>query len=292
MTAAQLAPQSRERDGQLGRRLDRIRGAMRHGGMAAPAGENKPARELALVRAGDPQAGGLANDAQRRRCRQRRRRGDKVRRPGAADLFVIGEAEVHRRRGRRLPEGRDVREHDRDEAFHVGRTAPIDAAVANVGLERIARPVLSFGGNDVGMGGERDARPVRWAYGGENGSLVAGGIRDEARLDALGPQQRDNVLDDGEIGSDAHRRKGDEVGEDAQAAIERGLVVCRCAVHIGCRPRTLRDIDRPHATQATCGRRRGAVRIDRAHELFPVTLSERPAALRTKSSGPEKSNEL
>ena len=141
------------------------------------------------------------------------------------------------------------------------------------------------------MGGERDARPVRRAYGGENGSLVAGGIRDEARLDALRPQQRDNVFDDGEIGADAHRRKGDEVGEDAQGAIERGLVMRGCAVQNGCCPRTLRDVARPHATQATCSRRsRG--RIDRAHEFFPVTLSERPAALRTKSSGPEKSNEL
>ena len=86
-----------------------------------------------------------------------------------------------------------------DEALHVGGAAAVDAPVARIGPERMARPVLALDGNDIGVGGQGYARPVGGPDGRQDGGLVAGGVEDPPGFDTLGREQGDDVLDDVEV---------------------------------------------------------------------------------------------
>src|SRR3546814_3287138 len=84
----------------------------------------------------------------------------------AADLLVIGEAEVHRRVQAAVEEARRMGQRHRDEGFHVAGAAAVGAAAVLAHLPGIAGPVLVVDRHHVGVAGQRDAGAVGWAEGG------------------------------------------------------------------------------------------------------------------------------
>ena len=80
---------------------------------------------------------------------------------------------------------RDMRQHAGDEAFHVGRAAPDDAAVAHRRGEGRARPVLPVDRYHIGMRGQHDAAAILRADGREERRLPSGAVGNAARRDTV-----------------------------------------------------------------------------------------------------------
>ena len=87
--------------------------------------------------------------------------GDQPLRAEAADLLVVAEGEVDRERQVGGEIRRCLRQRDADERLHVGAAAAIQPAVAQLGAERIDRPVLAVPRHRVGVAG--DDHPGRLA---------------------------------------------------------------------------------------------------------------------------------
>ena len=183
---------------------------MRQRGMSASAGNNQPARDLALVRIADRKPGRLADNAQRRFDRGVCNVGHQIRCAEAADLLVIGQRDVNRRRGRGRCEMWDMRQHRGDEALHVGRAPPDDAAVAPCCGEGRARPVLARDRHHIGMRRQHDAGSVTRANGREQRGLASGCVADASRRYIVLRQIVLDPLHDIEIGLARDRREPDQ----------------------------------------------------------------------------------
>ena len=80
-----------------------------------------------------------------------------VARTEAADLFVMGEGEMHRAAQLLAGKMRGHRHGGGDEALHVAGAAPEEMAVAFDHPVGVAGPVLVFDRNDIGMARQHDA---------------------------------------------------------------------------------------------------------------------------------------
>ena len=132
----------------------------------------------------------------------------------AADLLVIGDRQMDRRRELGLDHLRHHGQTHRDEALHVGGAAAIELAVALDQLERIVAPVLTHHRYDVGMARQHQARAVRGANRDPQRSLLSGCVHKALALDAEPGEIALDVCNQRQVGAIADGVEGDEVGEE------------------------------------------------------------------------------
>ena len=105
----------------------------------------------AFVRHHHLHAGGLAHDALRGRQAMLLQLVQHHGRAQAADFFVIAERQVYRLAQLGLQSQWHHVQTCGDETFHVTRAAAIQFALANVGLKRVARPLLAVYRHHIGV---------------------------------------------------------------------------------------------------------------------------------------------
>ena len=159
---------------------------MRRTRMRLAADDRHAVDPAALVADDDAHHRGFADDAE---CGLRQVAPEQFDRVGGAetaDLFVVGQAQMDRALQLGEHEGGHGRQRAGDEAFHIGRAAPIEPPVALDERKRIARPRLAFDGNDIRMAREhgtaRNLRPDR----GDEIGLGAVGVGHKAACDTVG----------------------------------------------------------------------------------------------------------
>jgi hypothetical protein len=165
------------------------------------AGRDDPGDEAgyAAVAIGHLHVGRFADDDRRRTRHMRQQSFDQWRRAQAAHFLVVAERDVDRHAELLRRKKRHARQHRRDEALHVGRTAAVKAAVPLGESERIARPRLAPDGDDIGMPGQHHSPRSRRADAGEKSSLVA--AIDPPRPHAVRPQVGLDRLDQRQVGA-------------------------------------------------------------------------------------------
>jgi hypothetical protein len=89
------------------------------------------------VRDGRHHVGGLAHDAGQWRHAGVAHVRDQFPHAETADLFLVGECQVNGKRGLAFQEIAGMRQCDRNEAFHVGRTAAVQPTVLYGRAQRI-----------------------------------------------------------------------------------------------------------------------------------------------------------
>jgi hypothetical protein len=164
-----VVPTDRGKLGERGRdEVDRVAGELRVGDVTLHAAHPEGARERAAPAVLDRVAeavrgGGLADDAVVDALAARGQPLDDLHGAVGRDTFLVGGEQQRDRpvvprvcRHERLGGGHERR----NRAFHVGRPAPVEPAVAHLGAERVAVPgVERAGGHDVGVAGEAHQRP-------------------------------------------------------------------------------------------------------------------------------------
>ena len=183
----------------------------------------------ALVRGDHLHAGGLADDAaigpyagQGQVVQQRRD-------AQATHFIVETQGHMDRRTQRGLCECCRLRQHHADEAFHVAGATAEEAAVANVGLERIGAPGLPVDRHHIGMP-RKDHTTGSFAERGEQVGLGALGVvaapdaRAVARQVGLGP------VDQREVGIAAGGVEGDQLLQAVDRVGVGGVVLHACVL--------------------------------------------------------------
>ena len=184
---------------------------------------------LALVADDDLHLGRFADEAAERPDRpfgdlaQHRPHAD------AADLLVIGDRKMDRRRQLRLNHLRHHCEADGDKSLHVGGAAAVKLAVALDERERVLGPVLSRDRNDVGVPRQHQTRPVFRPDGHPQRGLLSGLIDDPLSADTERGEIAFDIGDQREVGAIAHGIEGDEVGQELLDAV--GSWAGHCLVH-------------------------------------------------------------
>ena len=188
-----------------------VRRESRMGGNPATGG---PARQLALVprrnahrcRLADQDRGGLEPGF----CEFHQHGAD----ADAADLLVIGKRQM--KRGGRRRDARPKHRLDRtgDEAFHVGRSASVKAAIVFEEAEGIPRPALAVDGHDVGMPRKHQTAGSRRSDGRKKRCAISGLRRKKPAFDAGLCQQGRDIAHQIDIPVSADRGKGNQPVED------------------------------------------------------------------------------
>ena len=187
-----------------------IDAARRERGVALQAAHPAALGQLALVGADDLHLGRLADDAG---ARLDRLSGQLLEQPGhahAADLLIIGQAVVDRRRQATLQKLRGVGQGDPDETLHVAGAAAVEPAVALAWAPGIARPVLAVDRHHVAVAGQRDAASVRGPEGGVEVRLAPLVVVAELAGGAQILQIVPHVVDQLEVGVAAGRVEADQ----------------------------------------------------------------------------------
>jgi len=117
------------------------------------------------------------------------------------DFLVIGKHQMQRFRQRGRKHGIDTRKHAGDKAFHVRRTATVQALSDNVARERIDRPVLTLDRHDIGVPGQDISRHIDGADGRHKIGLRLGLVGIPHRGNAAGGQKILNPFDNGQVGA-------------------------------------------------------------------------------------------
>ncbi len=139
----------------------------------------------------------------------------------AADLLVVRQRQVEAG----MPLGRHEvghsRQRHRDEALHVGRAPPVQAAVADLRIERVALPRLAVDRHHVGMARQHQPRPAPRRQRGKQIGLAAGGIVGQAARGALGAQAVAHPLDQAEVGVAADGIERHQRADQLQDCVRR-----------------------------------------------------------------------
>ena len=120
--------------------------------------------------------------------------------------------------GDQLGEGAD---DDADEALHVCGAAPVEPAVTDLGGERLAVPVLSVDGHDVGVPGQDHPAVGAAVCGRDRGEQVGLGpvlVGQDLRREAVPSHLGGDEVDQLEVGVAARGVEGDEPGDPVQGA--------------------------------------------------------------------------
>ena len=167
--------------------------------------------DLALVRRHHLQAGGLADDAEARPPGQALHHVDQPADAEAADLLIVAEGKMQ---GLGEPAfAATCAEHAEaagDEPLHVGAAAGVEPAVGSPERERVGRPGLALGGNDVAVPRKHDALAVAGPDGRQEIGLASVFAGDQPAAGAHGFDLAAHEVDEVEIAVAAHRRKSDE----------------------------------------------------------------------------------
>jgi hypothetical protein len=99
-------------------------------------------------------------------------------------------------------------ERHRDEPFHVARAATKESIAADDRIERVARPMLTGYGHDIGMTREDDAAIGLAVHGRQRGEqirLLSAPVIDEQRFNVVGSKAIPDRFDQAEIRAAARR---------------------------------------------------------------------------------------
>jgi hypothetical protein len=205
-----------------------------------------------LLRVADPHLGRLANDRQTRARAALGQGPDQRRDPEAADLLVKAEGEVKGHAKRALERLRHQRQHQRDEAFHVGRAAPVEAVGAPGQAKRVAVPVLPRDRHDIGVAGQDDAAALGRADRREQIGLFPSGVVGQGAADAVAVEIVGDPVDQRQVRVGRNRVETDEAFENAGRGSVHRLTRCRACLRPACRSS---PAPRGGST-GRCGRRR------------------------------------
>lgn len=184
---------------EVGRRHHGIGAEHRLGRMRLVPVHRGEVGDDALVRVGDLEVGGLADDHRARARQVGAEARDGVGHPEAGGLLVVGQEDVDRALQVGGQEVRDRRERQGAEALHVDGAAPIGAPLRDPQGEGVGAPGLARHRDHVGMAGEHDAAVDPRADRGEQGGLVAGRVGHALERDAEARQVIGDPVDQREV---------------------------------------------------------------------------------------------
>ncbi len=178
-------------------------------------------RQLALVTQHRLEFGRLTDHAQQRLDRLRVEPLDQRAYAQAANLFVIGQRDMHRHPQRRLHQRRHLSQYTRDEALHIGRATAIQLAVLFREVERRDRPMLAIHRHPIRVAGQHNAGQPGRADGCQQVGLALLLIEQQLRGHPVALQIGAHEVDQGQVGFTAGGIKAHQVRQQLTAVAHR-----------------------------------------------------------------------